>query len=124
MYALTALVFLALFGSGVAFADDRGTSSSPERREWFRSQKINPAARQRMNVPFESCCDEGDRFKTRFRVGHAGQDQWEYLDSDGKWKVIPPDIISDKPGFEGEAILFKRQLDGAPLCFYPPTGGL
>ena len=35
--------------------------------EWFNAQEMNPAARQRLGVPWKSCCDNGDVFKTRFR---------------------------------------------------------
>ena len=57
--------------------------ANPERQQWFQSQRINPDAQKRLNVPFKSCCDNGDVFKTRFRVGTANEDQWEYLDGDG-----------------------------------------
>src|SRR5258708_35166988 len=60
--------------------------ASPERQRWFQSQQINPGAQKRLNVPFKSCCDNGDVFKTRFRVGTAGEDQWEYQDGEN-WKI-------------------------------------
>src|SRR5258708_5790723 len=62
--------------------------------EWFNAQEMNPAARARLGVPWKSCCDNGDVFKTRFRVGDDRSDQWQYL-KDGEWKTIPPDIIKE-----------------------------
>ena len=70
-----------------------------------------------MNVPFKSCCDNGDVFKTRFRVGTQNEDQWEYLDGE-TWKVIPADIISNEPSLD---ILFKNRADGKEL---KPQGGI
>ena len=32
--------------------------------EWFNKQEMNPAARERLGVPWKSCCDNGDVFKT------------------------------------------------------------
>ena len=113
-----------------AMARDLGqfADSSPERREWFRRQEIPPLARERLrrdhNVSSPSCCSEGDRFKTRFRVGASGQDVWEYLERDGKWKAVPPDIIAENPSIEDEPILFLRPWDRLPLCFYPGKGGI
>ncbi len=62
--------------------------------EWFNAQEMNPAARDRLGVPWKSCCDNGDVFKTRFRVGEDRSDQWQYL-KNGEWKTIPPDIIKE-----------------------------
>src|SRR5213075_1391805 len=47
--------------------------ASPERQQWFQLKRINPEAQKRLNVPFKSCCDNGDVFKTRFRVGTVGK---------------------------------------------------
>ena len=63
--------------------------------EWLNKQEINPAAQLRLGVPWKSCCDNGDVFKTRFRVGEDRSDQWQYL-KDGRWKIVPPDIIRRK----------------------------
>ena len=63
--------------------------------EWFNKHEMNPAARERIGVPWKSCCDNGNVFKIRFRVAADRSDQWEYF-KDGEWKVIPPDIIKRK----------------------------
>jgi hypothetical protein len=55
-----------------------------------------------MGVPYKSCCDAGDVYKTRFRIAADNSDQWQYF-KDGKWKVIPPDV---------------------ELCFFLPLGGI
>src|SRR3954469_5444582 len=70
--------------------------ASPERQHWFQSQRLNPEALKRLNVPFKSCCDNGDVYKTLFRVIIVGEDQWEYLDGEN-WKIIPADIINNEP---------------------------
>jgi hypothetical protein len=65
-------------------------------------QARSQAARERMGVPYKSCCDAGDVYKTRFRIAADNSDQWQYF-KDGKWKVIPPDV---------------------ELCFFLPLGGI
>ena len=97
--------------------------ASPERQQWFQSQRINPEAQKRLNVPYKSCCDNGDVFKTRFRVGNNGGDQWEYLDGE-TWKVIPADIIHDEPSLDNTPVLFKHRATGQELCFFKPQGGI
>jgi hypothetical protein len=98
-------------------------NSSPERQQWFQSQRLSPETQKRLNVPFKSCCDHGDVFKTRFRVGNDGGDQWEYLDGDN-WKTIPPDIIHEEPSLDNTPILFKDRMNGQELCFFKPQGGI
>jgi hypothetical protein len=97
--------------------------ASPERQQWFQSQRINPNAQKRLGVTFKSCCDNGDVFKTRFRVGNNGGDQWEYLDGE-TWKVIPADIIHEEPSLDNTPVLFKHRLTGMELCFFKPQGGI
>src|SRR5262245_35452895 len=84
-------------------------------RELFRSRTIPPEARKRLGVPYTSCCDHADVFRTRFRVGAAREDVWEFLDRDARWKVVPADIISEAPSPDGEPILFRRAQDGEPF---------
>jgi hypothetical protein len=98
-------------------------NASQERRQWFNSQQINPEAQQRLGIPFKSCCDNGDVFRTRFRVNNGGGDQWEYLD-EGTWKIIPADIIKDEPSLDNMPILFKDRRTGQELCFFKPRGGI
>src|SRR5436190_15267841 len=63
--------------------------------EWYNKQVMSPAAQLRLGVPWKSCCDNGDVFKTRFRVGEDRSDQWQYL-KDGQWRIVPPDIIKEE----------------------------
>jgi hypothetical protein len=90
---------------------------------WFNNQTINEAARQRLNVPYKSCCDAGDHFKTRFRVAADNSDQWEYF-KDGEWKVVPADIVKDEETPENQPVLFINKHTGVELCFFVPRGGI
>lgn len=110
------------FSPALAADEDRWANSS--KKQWFESLEIPDAARQRMGIGYKSCCDRGDVFKTRFRVGVSGQDAWEYLEEDGQWKAVPADIVLDQPGLDGEPRLFKRIATGEPLCFVKPNGGI
>lgn len=116
---------LAIFGLLLLFAVrvDAHDPSMPN-HEWFNKQEMNPAARKRLGVPWKSCCDNGDVFKTRFRVGEDRSDQWQYL-KDGEWKVIPPDIIKEDDDTPDHApVLFINRHTGVELCFFVPRGGL
>ena len=106
-------------------AKDRSqwANSDPARKKWFESQQMNEGARRRLDVPYKSCCDNGDVFRTRFRVGVNNEDQWEYLDG-GTWRIIPSDIIKDEPSIDQEPILFRNRTDGRELCFFKPNGGI
>jgi hypothetical protein len=84
---------------------------------------MNDAARQRLNVPYKSCCDAGDHFKTRFRVASDNSDQWEYF-KDGEWKLVPPDIVKDEDTPENQPVLFINRHTGVELCFFVPRGGI
>jgi hypothetical protein len=113
---------LAVGSAHALDTDNRYGNSS--RKQWFESLEIPDAARQRMGISYKSCCDQGDVFKTRFRVGVTGDDVWEYLDSDSSWKLVPADIILNEPGLDSEPRLFKRMATGEPLCFVKPNGGI
>ena len=91
--------------------------------DWFNNQEMNPAARDRLGVPWKSCCDNGDVFKTRFRVADDNSDQWQYL-KDGQWKVIPPDIIKEGDTPDHVPVLFINRSNGMELCFFVPKGGI
>ena len=96
--------------------------ASMPHHEWYNQQEINPAARQRLDIAYKSCCDSGDVYKTRFRVGADNSDQWQYL-KEGQWKVIPPDIIKEEDTPDREPVLFINKYDGRELCFFVPKGG-
>jgi len=106
----------------VCFRVDAHDASMPH-HEWFNAQEMNPAARQRLGVPWKSCCDNGDVFKTRFRVAEDRSDQWQYL-KDGQWKTVPPDIIKEEDTPDHLPVLFINKHTGTELCFFVPKGGL
>ena len=87
------------------------------------TSRRSPAARERLGVPWKSCCDNGDVFKTRFRVGEDRSDQWQYL-KDGEWRIIPPDIIKEGDTPDHTPVLFINKNTGVELCFFVPLGGL
>jgi hypothetical protein len=97
--------------------------STMQHADWFNNQEMNPAARDRLGVPWKSCCDNGDVFKTRFRVADDNSDQWQYL-KDGQWKVIPPDIIKEGDTPDHVPVLFINRSNGMELCFFVPKGGI
>src|SRR3954463_7819979 len=66
--------------------------ASPERQQWFQSQRINPDAQKRLNGPFKSSCDNGYVFNTRCGVGASNEAPWKYLAGD-PWKIIPADSL-------------------------------
>ena len=100
-----------------------GHDPSMAHHEWFNAQEMTPAARERLGVPWKSCCDNGDVFKTRFRVGEDRSDQWQYL-KDGEWKTIPPDIIKEGDTPDHTPVLFINKYTGMELCFFVPQGGI
>ena len=57
----------------VSFRADAHDPSMPH-HEWFNKQEMNPAAQHRLGLPYKSCCDNGDVFKTRFKVGEDRSD--------------------------------------------------
>ncbi len=97
--------------------------ASMPHHEWFNKQEMNPTAQHRLGLPYKSCCDNGDVFKTRFRVGEDRSDQWQYL-KDGEWKAIPPDIIKEEDTPDHTPVLFINKSTGVELCFFVPQGGL
>jgi hypothetical protein len=124
--ALLTLTFLAAHAH--ATWKPEYTQLSQEVRDWYKSQELNPAARQRLGVAWKSCCEHGDVVRTQFRVeqnGSAyGHDTWFYL-KDGKWKRVPDDIIHwGEHAPDKQATLFIYQSTGQELCFYPPVEGI
>lgn len=126
-WALAAMAAVAVLGWSVAFTTlANAHDPSQPHSEWYKNQKINPEARPRLNVPFTSCCDESDHFKTRFRVlndgSKYGTETYEYLAGE-KWKVISPDIIKRAPTPDGQPVLFIHKTTGKELCFIIDEGG-
>ena len=96
---------LAMFGILLTPLRVDAHDPSMPHHEWFNAQEMNPAARQRLGVPWKSCCDNGDVFKTRFRVAEDRSDQWQYL-KDGQWRTVPPDIIKEEDTPDHSASFF------------------
>ena len=94
-------------------------------RDWFSSQQLNPATKQRLGVPWNGCCENGDVFKTQFRVSKStGGDEWYYLKGD-TWKKVPDDVIHwGQHSPDKRATLFIYVATGQELCFYPPEEGI
>lgn len=114
---------LLIFGSLLLSLRAHAHDPSMAHHEWFNAQKMNPAARERLGVPWNSCCDNGDVFRTRFRVGDDRSDQWQYL-KDGQWKQVPPDVIKEEDTPDQQPVLFINRHTGEELCFFVPKGGL
>ena len=64
-----AVLFGFLCSPGLLLAHD----ASMPHHEWYNKQEMNPAARERIGVPWKSCCENGDVFKTRFRIAAIGR---------------------------------------------------
>lgn len=95
--------------------------------QWFKSQKMNPATKERLGVSYQSCCDAGDHFPTRFRIlndgSQYGTEVYQYL-VDGKWKNIPPDIVQRGPTPDGRPVLFRSPHSGTEYCFIIDEPGI
>jgi hypothetical protein len=100
--------------------------NAPEVNQWYKDAQMNDATWERMGKPsWKGCCEKGDVFKTRFRVGEGkhGDDEWWYL-KDGVWKQVPPDTIHwGQHAPNGRPKLFIL-WSGQELCFYPPQEGI
>ena len=106
----------------LSFRADAHDPSMPH-HESFNKQEMNSAARERLGVPWKSCCNNGEYSRPGFRVGEDRSDQWQYL-KDGEWKVIPPDIIKESDTPDRTPVLFINRATGVELCFFVPQGGL
>jgi hypothetical protein len=85
------------------------------------SQQLNPATKQLLGVGWNGCCENGDVFKTLFRVSKStGGDEWYYLKGD-TWKKVPDYVIHwGQHAPDKRATLFIYVATGQELCFYPP----
>jgi hypothetical protein len=101
--------------------------NSREVQNWYKSQEMTPATRERLGVAWKSCCEHGDVVRTQFRVEYQGGaflDKWFYL-KNGVWTKIPDDIIHwGEHAPDKRATLFIYQSTGQELCFYPPEEGI
>jgi hypothetical protein len=114
---------LTMFGLLLLSVRADAHDPSMPHHEWFNKQEMNPAVQRRLGLSYKSCCNNGDVFKTRFRVGEDRSDQWQYL-KDGEWKIIPPDIIKESDTPDRTPVLFINRSTGQELCFFVPQGGL
>ena len=74
---------LAMFGILllVCFRAD-AHDPSMQHHEWFNAQEMNPAARQRLGVPWKSCCDNGDGVGVSRPAQHdTALDAFEFISS-------------------------------------------
>jgi hypothetical protein len=123
-------LFLALLlGVVLAVGIAQRVEAQDARKQWFESQTLNEATRQRLGVQYKSCCDGGDVYRTQFRVvddgTKHGAETWFYQHKQtGEWRPIHPDIIKDEASIDEEPILFINKYDGKELCFFPPKGGI
>jgi hypothetical protein len=108
-----------------------GTAQAHEPHEphaaWYKSQRMNGKTKERLGVSYQSCCDVGDVFPTRFRMvndgSRYGTETYEYL-KDGRWFVVPPDIIQRKKTPDGRPVLFLNHSTGVEYCFIIDEEGI
>ena len=98
-------------------------NETAEVRTWYENAELTPEAELRFH--FHKCCAKSETVKTRFSVDRtSGKDVWSYLLPDGKWKLIPADIVHEnEPTPDGQPVLFVIS-DGRETCFYPGLGGI
>lgn len=125
-FCIVATIYVVgmLFAAGAARATWKPeyAAASQEVQDWYKNAELTEAAQQRFF--FKKCCDHADVVKTKFRVGEAGHDVWEWLDPEtNAWREVPADIIHGEeraPG--GQPVLFV--VGGKPVCFFLPEGGI
>jgi len=96
--------------------------ATPEMQAWYSNAAIMPEARKRL--PWAKCCNHAEVVRTQFRVNKTDRgDEWYYL-AEGKWKLIPRDIIhpEDEKAPDGQPTLFI--YEGKETCFFLGEGGL
>jgi hypothetical protein len=128
--ALECLLF-SIAASGLALAFTVIAAQAHDHRmanaDWYKSQTINPEARQRMQLGYKSCCDAGDHFQTRFRLVNDGSkygvETYEYWTGDA-WKVVPQDIIQRKKTPDGKPVLFIIKSSGKEVCLIIDEEGI
>lgn len=98
-------------------------SAPQEVQDWYRNAELTPEAQKRFF--FVKCCAQSETVRTKFSVNRTnGKDQWSYLLPDGKWKIIPPDIVHEnEPTPDGQPVLFVLG-NGQETCFFPGDGGI
>jgi len=104
-----------------------GHESHEKHADWYKSQRMNPETKQRLGVNYQSCCDAGDHYDTRFRIVEDGTkygaETYEYLLPNGTWKRVPTDIIQRKKTPDGRPVLFMNKITGQEYCLILDEGG-
>lgn len=121
----TALFFSLLFlKTGKVW----GHEAHEPHAQWFKSQRMNPETKKRLGVDYQSCCDAGDHFPTRFRLvedgTRYGAETYEYMWRDGTWKRVPQDIIQRKKTPDGRPVLFLNKITGQEYCLIIDEEGI
>lgn len=124
--------------------DPHWVQYTPDERNWMGEALTTQRSRPRLaskGFVWHSCCNQGDRVKTQFRVSkESGQDEWWFLkkgdtEQTDEWVRIPNDIIHTEEDFDDDAkmknkmspqmrtegVLFIYQ--GTPTCFWAPQEG-
>jgi hypothetical protein len=118
---ITIIAFMTMPPPAFARWKAEYAQADPAVRNWYETRDLTPAAQKRF--AFKSCCAHSDVVKTKFKVGGAGNDEWWWLDADGKWRRVPDDVIhwnEHAPG--GDPVMFA--IGSEPTCFYPPDAGI
>lgn len=107
----------------VARASDDPAVHGNTGHDWYADAEITDAARERLGVQWQKCCNHAEVFRTEFRVNKEdGDDEWWYLTKAGTWKRLPNDIIHwGETAPDKQPTLFIYQ--GIEVCFWPGEGG-
>lgn len=123
-YAIAIILAIAF---GVLHA--RAHEAHEPHATWYKSQRMNPETKKRLGVAYQSCCDIGDHYPTRFKLvndgSKYGSETYEYWDKEQKkWRVVPADIIQRKKTPEGKPVLFRSPTSGQEYCFIIDEEGI
>jgi hypothetical protein len=123
-FVIAGIIVLVMGTFAHAHWNEKYAQNSREVRDWFKAQKMNPATKERLHKQWNGCCENGDVFRTQFRLNKTnGDDEWWY-EKDGKSKQVPPDTIHwGQHAPDGQPTLFIYAVTGEELCFYPGEEG-
>lgn len=120
---LLAIFAIAVMWSGTA----KGHDATHANAEWYTSQMLTQATRERLRVGYTSCCAKSDHYETRFRIvddgSKYGADGYEYWHKgEQRWRPIHPDIVQRKKTPDGRPVLF--MIAGVEVCFVVDEEGI
>jgi len=120
LVAIAAILFCGATGAYARWKPEYANAPQAV-QDWYKTRQLTKAAEERF--AFKSCCDNSDKVETQFKVDKAnGDDEWYWL-KDGRWQLVPGDVIHwDEHAPDGEPVLFV--YNGRETCFFPPEGGL